>query len=42
MDARFPRTFTLLAILGLSESRAETGRMTMACYFLLFFGIAHD
>jgi hypothetical protein len=40
MDARFPMTFTLLAILGLSESRGGAGRLTIACYFLLFFGIA--
>jgi hypothetical protein len=39
-DGRFPMTFTLLAILGLSGSRAEAGRMTMVFYFLLFFGIA--
>ena len=39
-DARFPMTYTLLALLGLSGWRAESGRMAMACYFLLFFGIA--
>ena len=39
-DARFPATYTLLAILGLSGRRAEAGRMAMAFYFLLFFGIA--
>ena len=39
-DARFPMTYTLLAILGLSGWRAEAGRMAMAFYFLLFFGIA--
>jgi hypothetical protein len=39
-DARFPMTYTLLALLGLSGRRAESGRMAMACYFLLFFGIA--
>jgi dolichyl-phosphate-mannose-protein mannosyltransferase len=39
-DARFPMTCTLLAILGLSGRRAEPGRLAMACYFLLFFGIA--
>jgi hypothetical protein len=38
-DARFPLTYTLLAILGLSGRRAEAGRVAMACYFLLFFGI---
>jgi hypothetical protein len=39
-DARFPLIYTLLAILGLSGWRAAAGRMTMAFYFLLFFGIA--
>jgi hypothetical protein len=39
-DARFPMTYALLAVVGLSGSRAEAGRMTMALYFLLFFGIA--
>ena len=39
-DARFPITYTLLAILGLWGWRGEAGRMTMAFYFLLFFGIA--
>jgi hypothetical protein len=39
-DARFPMTYTLLAAVGLSGWRAEAGRMAMACYFLLFFGIA--
>jgi hypothetical protein len=39
-DARFPMTCTLLAILGLSGRRAEPGRLAMAFYFLLFFGIA--
>jgi hypothetical protein len=39
-DARFPAAYTLLAILGLSGRGIGTGRMTMALYFLLFFGIA--
>lgn len=39
-DARFPMTYTLLAILGLWGWRAEAGRMAIAIYFLLFFGIA--
>jgi Dolichyl-phosphate-mannose-protein mannosyltransferase len=38
-DARFPVTYTLLAILGLSGRRAEAGRIAVALYFLLFFGI---
>ena len=33
-DARFPMTYALLAVVGLSGSRAESGRMTMALYFL--------
>ena len=39
IDARFPMIYTLLAVLGLSGRRAEAGRMTIAFYFLLFFGI---
>ena len=39
-DPRFPAAYTALALLGLSERRADAGRLTMACYFLLFFGIA--
>ena len=39
-DARFPAVYTLLALAGLSGRRAETGRLTLTCYFLLFFGIA--
>ena len=39
-DERFPVIYTLLAILGLSGRRAEAGRLAMALYFLLFFGIA--
>jgi len=39
-DARFPAMYTLLAILGLSGRRAETGRLAMSLYFLVFFGIA--
>ena len=35
----FRRSYTLLAILGLSARRARSGRMAIACYFLLFFGI---
>jgi hypothetical protein len=38
-DARFPATYTLLAIVGLSGRRTEAGRMAMALYFLSFFGI---
>jgi hypothetical protein len=38
-DARFPVTYTLLAILGLPGRRAEAGRMAMAFYFFLFSGI---
>ena len=38
-DARFPVAYTLLAMLGLSGRRAEAGSLTMAFYFLLFFGI---
>ena len=39
-DARFPATFTLLAIAGLSGRRAGRGRLAIALHFLLFFGIA--
>jgi dolichyl-phosphate-mannose-protein mannosyltransferase len=39
-DARFPMTYTLLATLGLWGWRGEAGRMAMALYFLVFFGIA--
>jgi hypothetical protein len=38
-DARFPVLYTLLAVAGLS-GRADRGRLTLACYFLLFFGVA--
>ena len=38
-DARFPAAYTLFACLGLTGRRAEAGRLTMACYFLLFVGI---
>jgi hypothetical protein len=39
-DARFPALYTLLAVAGLSGWRAEKGRLTLSCYFLLFFGVA--
>ena len=39
-DARFPMTYTLLAIRGLSGRSTEAGRMAVAFYFLMFFGIA--
>jgi hypothetical protein len=39
-DARFPVSYTLLAILGLWGWRNEAGRIVMTVYFLLFFGIA--
>jgi hypothetical protein len=39
-DARFPIAYTLLAVVGLSGRRAEAGRLVMAVYFVLFFGIA--
>jgi hypothetical protein len=38
-DARFPVTYTLLALIGLSGS-ANKARLTLICYFLLFFGVA--
>jgi hypothetical protein len=38
-DARFPALYTLLALAGLSGP-AEKGRLTLVCYFLLFFGVA--
>jgi hypothetical protein len=38
-DARFPMTYTLLAILGLSEPRGDAGRLAMAVWFLLFFAV---
>jgi len=39
-DPRFPPAITLLAILGLARPRGEAGRLAIACYFLVFFGIA--
>jgi len=39
-DARFPMTYTLLALLGLCAWRGARGRAAIALYFLLFFGIA--
>ena len=39
-DARFPMTYTLLAILGLAGWRGAAGRAAMGAYFLLFFGVA--
>jgi hypothetical protein len=38
-DSRFPAVYTVLAILGLAARRSEAGRMAMAGYFLLFFGV---
>jgi hypothetical protein len=39
-DSRFPAAFTALALLGLSGRRTEAGRLTMAGYFAVFFGVA--
>jgi 4-amino-4-deoxy-L-arabinose transferase-like glycosyltransferase len=39
-DARFPAAYTALALVGLSSRRPEAGRLVMASYFALFFGIA--
>jgi dolichyl-phosphate-mannose-protein mannosyltransferase len=39
-DARFPMIYALAAALGLTGWRAEAGRIAIAFYFLLFFGIA--
>jgi hypothetical protein len=39
-DARFPAAYTALALFGLWGGRRDAGRLTLACYFLLFFGIA--
>jgi hypothetical protein len=39
-DPRFPAVYSALALLGLSDRRGGTGRLTMACYFVLFFGMA--
>ena len=39
-DARFPAAYTLLALFALFRRRAEAGRLALALYFLLFFGIA--
>jgi hypothetical protein len=39
-DARFPMTYTLLAILGLTAWRGAAGRAAIAVYFLFFFGVA--
>ena len=38
-DARFPPVVTLLAILGFARWRGAAGRLTIAAYFLVFFGI---
>jgi hypothetical protein len=38
-DARFPATFTLLAIAGLASRRFKAERAAFALYFLMFFGI---
>jgi hypothetical protein len=39
-DERFPIVFTILGVLGLASRQPRKGRMVMAVYFLLFFGIA--
>ena len=39
-DPRFPPLFTLLALVGLGGWRGNAGRLAIACYFLVFFGIA--
>jgi len=39
-DARFPVTYTLLAVVGLTAWRGAPGRAAIALYFSLFFGIA--
>ena len=39
-DSRFPAAYTALAILGLWGQRAQAGRLTMACYFVVFVGVA--
>ena len=39
-DRRFPAAYTALALLGLSGRRGDAGRLSMVCYFFLFFGIA--
>lgn len=38
-DERFPLIFTLLAIVGLTRRDIGRGRLTIALYFFLFFGI---
>jgi len=39
-DPRFPGAWTLFAMLGLTERGREPGRVTLALYFILFFGIS--
>ena len=39
-DPRFPAAYSALALLGLSDRRGGTGRLTMICYIVLFFGMA--
>ena len=39
-DARFPAAYSVLALVGLFWRRIEAGRLALALYFLLFFGIA--
>jgi Dolichyl-phosphate-mannose-protein mannosyltransferase len=39
-DWRFPPVDTVLALIGLTAWRGEKGRLTVASYFVLFFGIA--
>lgn len=38
-DPRFSPLVTLLAVFGLARARRQAGRLAIACYFLLFFGI---
>jgi hypothetical protein len=39
-DARFPALYSFLALIGVTAWRGDKGRLTLASYFLLFFGVA--
>jgi len=39
-DARFPALYSLLALVGVTAWRGNRGRLTLICYFLVFFGVA--
>ena len=39
-DARFPALYSLLALIGVTTWRENRGRLTLICYFVVFFGVA--